>query len=1443
MNRFPLRGATLAASALLCALAYPHPSPPTVSAGASQASGRHSVDKHRKSSPIDLRHRATDGSFLQNGGQWDSHALFAAQTDGLTYWISRDGVVLDYRQIFQSGKKSVAKGDVVRMALDGAHIGEVSTSKKSPIRTDFFPGGHKKPVTTYSYGEVLAQNVYPGVSMRNYFDRSKPRYDLIVKPGADAGQIHFAFTGQKNLSTDSNGNLLIGTNIGMIKQAGLTAFTLKDGKRTPVKAAFKVLSGNKVGFQIGSYDKKSELIIDPLIYGSYFGGNDVTGGVGRDSINGVVSEPDGDVFMTGWTESLNFPVVAGAYQVNLSNTRSAFVTLFRGDAYTVLYNSYFGGTTDSGGNQSHDEGDFIQLSPDGTQLWIAGKTTSIDFPLVTSASLQQTPTTGATNLFLLNIPLDATTQMPLATSTFYATYFGPDQATTDFALSGFQIAPSGNLLLAGITSGPVASAEAVNTPLGGDDVFLTMLDPTGSIVLSSRYFGGTQNDQCAGLATDPDGDFVITGTVPDPSASTGSQNLDLSQFPAYFETTNATWPNAQLLRSSDLYAAKISTAEDPLNPGTFPLNTVWSGVVGGSQADFGQGVATDNNGNVYITGVSSSFDYPRTANVIGEQNRQDTVVVTKIATDGSAFYYSTGLNTSGDTNAVGIAVDGEGKASITGTVTGTVQFVYQTMAANPCPPTGITNIGAVETTADAARSAFTMMTGTAALALPTQDGWINVISPNADQLLYGSYVGSDGNDTIFPPYVDQFGDVWVFGMTDLYFGYNVPPAPVSGTPPQPILIHETMNLAGFTGTTGFITPLAFKANPDEPLNFPADNGGTLTDPQADLGPLPFFWYTGTAPNIVQQGSVPSDGNTPYGFNPSTGIGFFPSQYPLDDEPFGPNLGLFPYFVSTFEYTDGYVLRFRVGLPVISSLTFTPTIIAGGLGQTSTGQVILSGNAPSQGVQLTLTLDNPEVAQFVGSTSPSVLNITIPSGSNSATFQVQSSAVTTATAVTCTANYQGNVKFATLNVVPWLSQFVVTPNSLVSGYTITATVKLNAAAPAGGVAVTLTADNPALISGGSPQTLTVPAGQTVVNVPITTEIVQTQTTLNLTASLLGVSIPQAVTLNGLNIGITGLTITDGNGNPVTTLNAGQIVTGTLTTSQTAPDAGLDVTVASSEPNAAYLVISGADVASGPIHIAAGANQATFTLEGGTVPDLRTTSVTATFGANTSTAPTITVNPVSFSMSLDPVSVPGGQPSSGTITIPLTATGGLSSDSAVNAADALTFTLTDNDTLGGITGFTGLDSGSTNQITIPIGSTSATFGINTGTVNSTDLVTVTATMGTTDVQTATANLTINEVGVQSIYFKRSSVRAGQTDVGFVVLDSPAPADITLNITYGYPGDVNTYFSIRPTTVTILAGQTQGSFTVMAKHFSRNVLVPVTASTQDLTTSASTNVTITR
>ncbi len=307
-----------------------------------------------------------------------------------------------------------------------------------------------------------------------------------------------------------------------------------------------------------------------LVYSSYLGGS------GADFGQGIAVDSSGNAYVTGFTQSSNFPIV-NAYQSGLDGSSDAFVAKVNFTGEALVYSTYLGGT-------SADVGQAIQVDTSG-DAYVAGYTFSTDFPVVGPF---QSVHGGGADAFVAELN-------PAGSSLTFSTYLGGagDDRAFGIALDG-----SKNVYVAGETaSGNFPTTGAFQPSLrGASNAFVTKLNTTGSALVYSTYLGGSGTDQANGIAVTSGGIASVTGFTNSsnfPTQSPVQGILGLS--------------NNQLCGSApcaDAFISQFNAAGSALNYSTY---------LGGNGPDFGQSIAVDSTGDPYITGSTSSTNFPAVA--------------------------------------------------------------------------------------------------------------------------------------------------------------------------------------------------------------------------------------------------------------------------------------------------------------------------------------------------------------------------------------------------------------------------------------------------------------------------------------------------------------------------------------------------------------------------------------------------------------------------------------------------------------------------------------------------------------------------------------------------------------------------------------------------------------------------------------------------------------
>jgi hypothetical protein len=152
------------------------------------------------------------------------------------------------------------------------------------------------------YARLSASEAYDGIDLVFYSHEGDLEYDFVVAPGADPKQIRLAFDGVDGMRVDrKSGDLLLTTaGASELRHVRPKVYQQVGNQRVEVAAGYEVLDSRRAAFNLLAYDRRSPLVIDPVIkFATYVAGN------GRDRAYAVAADGSGNVYVTGNTESTN----------------------------------------------------------------------------------------------------------------------------------------------------------------------------------------------------------------------------------------------------------------------------------------------------------------------------------------------------------------------------------------------------------------------------------------------------------------------------------------------------------------------------------------------------------------------------------------------------------------------------------------------------------------------------------------------------------------------------------------------------------------------------------------------------------------------------------------------------------------------------------------------------------------------------------------------------------------------------------------------------------------------------------------------------------------------------------------------------------------------------------------------------------------------------------
>jgi len=661
-------------------------------------------------------------SFEANHGQTDPRARFVSRGRGYALFLTDDGAVLALNKA------------VVRMGIVGANtdaeiagVGELAGNNNYFVGND--PAHWRTHIPTYS--KVSYRSIYPGVDLVYYGTQRQLEYDFVVAPHADPSVIRLNVaeaTSERSLAgrvrLNSAGELVVQTAAGEVRfdkpviyqQAGDT------GQRTLVEGGYILCGSNRVGFQIGSYDRSQALVIDPVLtYSSLVGGS------GDDAIASVSVAIDsaGNAYVASGTVSTDFPVTSGSLQTTFGGAPAicdqqslfcgdAFITKVNATGTAILYSTYLGGS---------DSDYAFGLAVDGSgNAYVTGYTKSTNFPVVSAfqPNFGGSPAVCDTgnpcgDVFVTKID-------PTGSSLVYSSYLGGSDNEYAEAIA---VDSQGNAYVTGAT----ASADFPTTPgsfqptftgnytcIGRSgatrpctDAFVTKVSSSGTQKVYSTYLGGFSGDEDGfGIAVDAGGHAFVGGNTcgTDFPVTAGAFQLQSGgPCDAFFSTFDAL--GRKLLYSSYLggngYDSPFSLAIDvagdayltgmtfssnfPVTAGAFQptpggngdafvakfnprlsgaASLVYSSYLGGANSDIGAAIAADLQGNAYVTGDTLSSNFPTVSAIQAAINGPGDAFVTEVNPAGTALLFSTYLGGSSLELADSVAIDQNGAAYVAG---------------------------------------------------------------------------------------------------------------------------------------------------------------------------------------------------------------------------------------------------------------------------------------------------------------------------------------------------------------------------------------------------------------------------------------------------------------------------------------------------------------------------------------------------------------------------------------------------------------------------------------------------------------------------------------------------------------------------------------------------------------------------------------------------------
>jgi hypothetical protein len=556
--------------------------------------------------------------FEENRGQASPEARFLARANGYSVELTGHGPAF-----------SVGRRRVNLRLVHSNPAPAVSGEQRMPTATNYLVGNRNQWHTGIAnFGRVRYTSVYPGIDAVYYGNQNQLEYDFIVAPGADPGAIRLQFAGADRVRITPEGDLSVETDGLPIVQKKPRVY--QEGRE--ISARYVLRGRDQASIELGRYDRSKQLVIDPiLVYCTYFGTS------GNDQVTAMKMGPKGQLYVTGWTTSPDFPYIDGAYNNNSAGFTDVFIAIIdtNDSNFPLKYFSYLGG-----GGIDIPNG----LAVDGQGvIYLTGSTTSTNYPL---AGINVSSTGAANSVDAFVTKIDPRSYG--GDSLVYSTYLG-GAAGNDVG-NAIAVDSLGKIYVVGTTKATdfqVTSGAYAAIMYGSQDAFISKIDPdSGTPLVYSTYMGGELTDEGRAVAVGPTGLIYF-------ACSTTS-----TQFPLEGASYRQTLQGAV-----DITLGVI----DPTKSGSESMR--YSTYFGGSGVEEVRAITLDANANMVLTGYTLSSDFPTTPGALSRVALGNAdvfvTVVNPLNPPGFLVYSSYFGGSQGDV-AYDVAATSDGNLTLTG---------------------------------------------------------------------------------------------------------------------------------------------------------------------------------------------------------------------------------------------------------------------------------------------------------------------------------------------------------------------------------------------------------------------------------------------------------------------------------------------------------------------------------------------------------------------------------------------------------------------------------------------------------------------------------------------------------------------------------------------------------------------------------------------------------
>ncbi len=599
--------------------------------------------------------------FEPNRGQSASQVRFLARTSAYNLFLTDRGAVISMTEraprsapVPHASFNKNATGDSVWIEMrGGSSHPQMAAVEQLPGHINYLIGRDRSgwhqnvPI----YGRVIEHDVWKGIDLAWRGNQRRLECDLVVAPEADPSEISLGFRGERALSVDADGNLVIDAGGRKIKLLKPVVYQQDGAVRREIAGGYALADGlggeKRVNFVLAPYDRSRQLVIDPTVeqvYSTFFGGS------GNDEAYGIAVDNSGSAYLAGKQLSDNFPgqPVGSSTPSGASN---AFVTKFAPGGQSLVYSDIIGGAGSTAASA-------IAVDPVSGVAYVAGSGEVGNFPQTTNSlpGIGCVAVGDGTQAFVVELSADGS-------SIDFSGCFGglnKDGGERNAPL-GIALDTQDNVYLAGVTSSPTftVTGNAVEPNALGSlpnyfDGFVVKIDPSSGELVYSTYLGGSSSasaglnayesvleneitavgDFSQSIAVDSSGNMYVGGSA----SSSSNYPVVNAMFSSNRETTDGiggyTGVITKICSDGSFGSPKGSACPD----GSMPYSTYFGGSTAdnSSATDAINAIAVDSSGHAFVTGYTSAPDFP-TQNPYQQYVTGGDAFVTEFSADGQSL--------------------------------------------------------------------------------------------------------------------------------------------------------------------------------------------------------------------------------------------------------------------------------------------------------------------------------------------------------------------------------------------------------------------------------------------------------------------------------------------------------------------------------------------------------------------------------------------------------------------------------------------------------------------------------------------------------------------------------------------------------------------------------------------------------------------------------------